>query len=416
MKRAVFTIVAKNYMASALSLRDSVEKFHPDVDFYIVLADRWESEEQSGRVSGNVLVADPAIVPEMKRMSFFYDVVEYSTSIKPFYFKYFLEKMGYESVIYLDPDTWVMDELNELWDELSENSVVLTPHIVDIRQKSGYYKETHILNRGVYNLGFIGCSNTKECLTFLDWWGKQLSTECIRSETRFVDQKWAEYIPAFLDSYYINKSKTYNISDWNYHERKLRTVGDDSEVCDGDGEWKKIRFFHFSGIKMQSVDEYISKLPVELDSDTKLALNYLVPIYQKELQKHDYDYWHKCAYSNSFFDNGAPILLLHRRLARSLYVEKGKTFDNYFSVDNESLYSLFKSSNMIDERKIAAMDTRESARSGEQGGKGRARKIIKWIISRYINHKGVRKYEKLISVMHNNADIDQQWRWLGDKL
>ena len=83
-KKVIFTIVAKNYMASALTLKGSVLKLHSDVDFYIVLADQWDDEEQKKRGGNNVLVADASVVPEILSMSFFYDVVEFSTSIKPF--------------------------------------------------------------------------------------------------------------------------------------------------------------------------------------------------------------------------------------------------------------------------------------------------------------------------------------------
>ena len=419
MKNAIFTIVAKNYMASALSLKESARRFHPEVDFYIILADRWESDEQKEKAGKDIMVADKEVVPQIERMSFIYDVVEFSTAIKPFYFRYLLMVKDYDNVIYLDPDTWIMDSLDELWDSLEGKSIVLTPHIVDISKPSDYHKESHILNRGVYNLGFIGVSNREESIAYLDWWAKQLETECIRSETRFVDQKWAEYIPIFVSNYNVNKSKVYNISDWNYHERSLRCEDVKYQVLDIDNEWRNIRFFHFSGIKMQSAIDYVNAQHTMLDEKTKDALLKLVPVYQEELKKHGYDYWSKRPYSFNCFENGSPILLIHRRLARSLYVEKNKVYDDLFSADDNSYYALLKKNKMVlKASKVssdAAIATGKTSRDSTQG-KGRMRSIIRNIIYKYIKHKGIRRYEKMIMTMHNNSDIDQQWRWLGNNL
>ena len=49
--QAIFTIVAKNYMASAITLGKSVKKFCEDTDFFIVLADEWDAEKQKEELS-----------------------------------------------------------------------------------------------------------------------------------------------------------------------------------------------------------------------------------------------------------------------------------------------------------------------------------------------------------------------------
>lgn len=415
-KRAVFTIVAKNYMASALTLRASVEKYHPEVDFYVVLSDRLETKDQIRHIDNKILIANSEVVPEISRMSFIYDVVEFSTSIKPFYIKYFLTDKGYDGVMYLDPDILVLDDLTDIWNEILGHSIVLTPHIVDIMLPSDYYKESHILNRGVFNLGFIGCSNTKECIMFLDWWSNRLTTECIRSDTRFVDQKWADYIPVFVRALYVNVSKQYNISDWNYHERKLKLDGNVYKVQDSDGVWKRIKFFHFSGIGMKAVDKYLNSLRVALDDDSRELLLHLITEYQGLLIKNGIDYWSSSHYSYDFFCNGNPILLIHRRLARSLYVDYNQSFENYFAVGGGSFYDRLRLKKMTEHEELRKSYNAKRSASIGSTSKKRIVNMVQRLASLFIKMKGIRSYERLIVLVRKYSDIDRQRNLIGSDL
>lgn len=401
-KRVIFTIVAKNYMASALTLKESVLKLYSDVDFYIVLADQWNDEEQKKRAGDNVLVADARIVPEIRSMSFFYDVVEFSTSIKPFYFLYFMKELNYDKVIYLDPDTWILAPIDGLWNSLVEHEAVLTPHITDISCVSGYHKESHILNRGVFNLGFLGMRKSTDIIQFLNWWAVQMQTECIRSETLFVDQKWADYIPIFVKNIKIERSKAYNISDWNYHERELDIKEGAYYVQDLDCSWNPIKFFHFSGIKQQSIESYLQLQKAKISETTAITLESLITTYQKTLLKYEYNYWSTCKYCYNVFDNGNKILLLHRRLARSVFQQYGLKFEDYFGTGKGSFFQELRKGNLC---------SRETANRHEGRNKSYVRRILKKMIRGYVNCRGMNRYESLIGTIHNNSDRDEQWRW-----
>ena len=105
---AVFTICAKNYLAQALTLKESFEKKNKD-DFYIFLADE---------ATDDLLTQYPCIrplnkewCPKWQEMAFKYDVMEFSTSIKPFCFATLFKT--YENVIYIDPDIFVFDNLSK---------------------------------------------------------------------------------------------------------------------------------------------------------------------------------------------------------------------------------------------------------------------------------------------------------------
>ena len=84
MNKVIFTIVAKNYFASAELLAKSLMNTNCGYDFYIVLADE-VCEEISNRnhIGYKLLIANELPIKDFQEMAFKYDVTEFATSIKP---------------------------------------------------------------------------------------------------------------------------------------------------------------------------------------------------------------------------------------------------------------------------------------------------------------------------------------------
>ena len=57
---AICTICAKNYLAHAKTLGDSIRKFHPEVEFYILLSD--EIDNNSINTNGHVLIRQKTLM------------------------------------------------------------------------------------------------------------------------------------------------------------------------------------------------------------------------------------------------------------------------------------------------------------------------------------------------------------------
>ena len=96
MKNAIFTIVAKNYFSSAITLGKSVKRCVPDCDFIVILCDENDGEIELQDYEFEVVIANKMGIPGFEKMSFLYDVVELATSIKPFTFLYLMEEKGYK--------------------------------------------------------------------------------------------------------------------------------------------------------------------------------------------------------------------------------------------------------------------------------------------------------------------------------
>lgn len=392
MKNVIFTVVAKNYFASAVTLGKSVNKYVPNTDFIIILVDELEGKINPQNYNFKIIEANKLNIPDFEKLSFLYDVVELSTAIKPYVILYLMKELEYCKVLYLDPDIWVMESLENIFNLLDNKDFVLTPHIVDLDIASGSGKEEHILNRGVFNLGFIGCRKSETAYPFLNWWKDRLSTSCYRDTTVFVDQKWIDFMPVFCTNYEVLSSKAYNIADWNYQERELEYKDRKYYVLEKNGNWEKIRFFHFSGIKSEEPDVVLDKFHVECIKKRKV-LKELINEYQEELILNGYNEFSVMKYKYNFFNNGEKIELLHRRIYRSI-LESGEYMECPFNTDkNGKLYWLLKGKG------------KWYASNSSVSFKERVVRIMLKFVRRIAGDKQYQAYLKALSIY---GDIDNQ--------
>lgn len=248
-----FTIVARNYLAYAYVLGESIKKYHPEAEFVIFLMDDAEGaflpeiEARGFRaiLPGQIAIADyPAFM-------FKYNVTEASTAVKPFVFRALFDG-GAERVIYLDPDIRCYRRLTELLEALDHNSIVLTPHSLSPPPPDQLPDDFAFLEAGAYNLGFIGVRRGDVAERFLAWWSSRLFDWCLvlKEMNLFVDQKWIDLVPSYFEEVLILKSRAYNIAYWNFHERRLQRTEDVLTVVQS-GE--PVAFMHFSGIDTQNL-------------------------------------------------------------------------------------------------------------------------------------------------------------------
>lgn len=268
------TIVAKNYLPMARVLAASWAEHHPGVPLATLVLDDevandWFTEgkqpwgrrvapspgstgpaSMQGAVSGESSYGLPWILhpqdigiptDELHRRAMLYNVLELSTSLKPWLLSYLLDS-GFEVAIYLDPDIWVLASLEEAWDKASEHGIALTPHVLDPLPEDGLLPgEREIMASGVYNLGFIAVSS--KASDFLTWWAKHLRRHCrvAPEEMVFVDQRYIDLAVTVFEHYVIS-DYGWNLAYWNLHERPL-------ERKEGGLHTRglPVRFVHFSG-------------------------------------------------------------------------------------------------------------------------------------------------------------------------
>ena len=422
MRKCIFTICAKNYIGLAQILESSVRRYEEDVDFFIVVADEFDSGLPAGK-GGNILVAREMLHMEdtlWRNMAFKYNLTEFCTSIKPFCIEHFFQA-GYDAVCYLDPDTYLFSDFSYVWESLEKYLVVTAPHVtIPQYPYTGDLPDRSFLFNGISNLGFGAFRRSGKVLNVLRWWQDRLEDQCFGEMlwAQCTDQKWTDFFPAFFgsDELMYSNNLGLNLAPWNYFERKVS--------CE-DGVWyvesrhglsdrkDKLVLCHFAGYnykdfaatgnvdnasraRIKNLAEYPDIEP--LVADYARSVHADGEVFEMYLAQ-DYSYGH--------FDNGVAIDKLHRRLYNGMYSYFGFT-DNPFSTAPGSLYAKFKKKGMISGHKSI-----DSVNETNMGAFPKKLKVIYGIMRVLYRIAGYRNYVLLLQFARRISLYDMNTFLLG---
>jgi SAM-dependent methyltransferase len=247
-----FTICSRNFVGYSGALWESLRQFYPDLKFYLVLCDDDSGFDYLSLQYPVIKISDLGIRP-IDDMKARYNITELNTSLKPFAFDYIFSNHPGETVVYLDPDIFVVSRLVELEQAFREGAeCVLTPHICEPAEFAEM-NDLKFLTYGIYNFGFCALRDSIQTRRLVAWWGRRLQEFCVIDFPRglFVDQKFGDYFPAFVEKTKILRHPGYNVAYWNLSQRRLRKA---------DGEWTSngvpLRFLHFSGNRIEDTDVF----------------------------------------------------------------------------------------------------------------------------------------------------------------
>ncbi|MDB4926296.1 hypothetical protein [Mucilaginibacter sp.] len=393
---AAFTIVAKNYFSVALTLADSIKKNHPGIDFYILLADETNDKIDFEGENHLLVFTRDINIPLYNNLAFKYNITEFCTAVKPFFFDYLFKLKNYEKIIYFDPDIYVYSSLNSIYNALNNSTALITPHFITPQiNYTGNAPETAILFAGIYNLGFIALKNCDEGLLIIEWWKERLYDLCYadKFEALHVDQKWVDFLPALYKGVAVSRYLGYNIAYWNIHERQFVKTGNESykvinRITMDEGD--PLVFVHFSGLN--PLDIYNNK-----QCPTIIMSNYpdwevLIKEYAQRVIENDFSRYLSYSYAYAEFENGDKITQFHRRLFRRITDENIKSFDDPFAVGENSFFELIR------KNKLLIKKSSNADKLNERNFEGFDNKIKKLnAIMRYIKRiLGFEKYTLLL--------------------
>jgi len=351
MKKAAFTICAKNYIGLALALEQSIKEHNDDIDFYIFVADEFTLAEKIDDLPTNIIVAKDIIgIPNEKwnQMSFKYDLTEFCTAIKPSCFKYVFKHLKPDACIYFDPDILVFNSLDTIYDKLEKYSIIVTPHITTIQNiYTGKLNERNLLYSGMFNLGFLALKKDINAVAMLDWWEIRLEDRCFQNimENYFTDQKWMDFLPSFFPTQLlVSHDLGLNVAPWNFYERKIFKVDStyfvQSRIDNNETNIFPLTFVHFSGYNYKALmhGEIIQGNIKNFEDFTDFKE--IFDKYADFIRKSDFSKYIKLGYSYNYFFNGIVITRIYRALFRRL-LEDNKINLNPFD-ENGSFYLSLK--------------------------------------------------------------------------
>ncbi len=308
MQIAAFTICARNYLPRAETLKDSLKRHNPDLAFFIFLAD---AAEPSDRLPEGTVPIASLDMPGWQEMAFRYTLLEFSTSVKADCFIHLLRRHGFDAAIFLDPDIEVFGPLEAVRAALAEGqAAVLTPHLLDPQRAHQSGRDLEIVRSGAFNLGFAAFSRHAQSLAFLDWWAAKLRTDCYVAPEAglFVDQRFCDMAPAFIEQLRVLRHPGYNVAYWNLPERAITREGNEILV---NGE--PLIFFHFSGLSIGDSGQLSRHLGPD-QPDMSPCLAGLVQSYAEAVTAHQQaSGMHTRPYAYNRFANGMPVLQPMRR-------------------------------------------------------------------------------------------------------
>ncbi len=394
MKKSIFTICSKNYIAQATTLMDSIRNYEPEVFRYIVIVDRKTRNFELDPKIAEIIWVEDLCIEEFEFKALIFDVLELNTNIKPTAIKHILK---YSDIcVYLDPDIALFSSLQSVWVGLKKANVVLTPHVIEPDLSVGLDAQRDLLRHGGFNLGFIGVSRSDETDRFLGWW----ENLCLKygyqapEDGFFVDQKFIDHAYIYFDKVVVLRGKGLNVAYWNLHERELKL----SES----GVWmvqnEMLEFMHFSGFIFSphnvSESNKVSKYPCRTTLDERPELKVLFDDYRKKLKENHHAKNCKIEYSFGRFDSGVRIGKLARRL---LAVGAIKIEDRNRPCSTSG--EVFKA---LDKFKLIDLSLNQSDDRGHQNkSKDRFLLLIGEKTLRFLFQIiGVSRYEKLIKFMN----------------
>jgi len=308
-RRAAFTICARNYFAQALLLARSYGKHNPGCDFHIVLVDRRDPRFGERFADVSVTWVEDVGLPDFFANAFRFDVIEFSTNVKPHCFSQLLAQ--YDQVLYLDPDTYVFDSLAPVFDALADHSILITPASMTPVLDGHRPDDLEFLRVGVFNLGFAGVSSSDEGLRFVHWWSDRCLSDGFHETSTgvFVDQKWVNLAPCYFEGCRILRDPGVNMAPWNLHERTLSRVDGMYRVNE---QWS-LRLFHFSSFDPHQ-PQTIARRQTRYAEGERADLRPLLEVYAAELLSAGYDELSQYEYGFDYLETGEYISPTLRRI------------------------------------------------------------------------------------------------------
>lgn len=315
---AAGTIAAKRELPYARVLARSFAEHHPEIPFFVLLADEVEGCFDPSAEPFELLGFDELQVPWSERFRFVHPRKPLSYAATPYFLSALLDR-GFEQALFLKQESLVVGSQEPVLQALEQCAIALTPHLLTpLEGEDAAARELNILQSGVYNAGLLGVRHSPAARRFLAWWADRVS-DCRHAigEGMHYEQRWLDLVPVFFDDVCLIRDPGANIGHWNLPER----VADER------------RLVRFSGFDPNQPD----RVTVYSDRVSMGELAGLFGSYSSALKVAGWDEAQSWPYAYDRFANGVAIPELARELYRELGDDAGR-FDDPFSTGEGSFF------------------------------------------------------------------------------
>jgi hypothetical protein len=193
-RAACGTIVAKSYLSFARVLARSFQQHHPDIPFFVLLADEVDGYFDPSREPFQLVRLSDLDIPHLERFRFHYAQQPLSYTATPCLLAHLL-KRGFSRVVFLQAGEPRPRRLRIAVRFPRDASIVLTPHLVTpLAGPDRIPRELSILQSGTFNVGMLGVADTPVTERFLSWWQDRVRTHCRHAvpDGMHYEQRWLD--------------------------------------------------------------------------------------------------------------------------------------------------------------------------------------------------------------------------------
>jgi len=309
----IFSIVSANYLAYARTLMGSVREHDPESQRYVFLADEAADDL---RLDPDLFTCVPVRdlgIPHFDHFAFRYSILEFNTALKPFAFRWLAARHAPDTLVYLDPDIFVVAPLEAVFKATSMGALaVVTPHLTAPLTDRKHPDELSIMRVGVYNLGFLALGPHPMRTAMTDWWASKLEFNAgIDFDAGlFTDQKWIDLLPGLFPDVTILRHPGYNLAYWNLAHRAVSAERGRVLV---NGE--PLAFVHFSGVDLRHPDAF-SRYQNRFDVSSIGGLRPVYLEYLDLLAKNGHERYSRSPYAWARLRDGTVITPAMRSIFR----------------------------------------------------------------------------------------------------
>lgn len=191
---------------------------------------------------------------------------------------YVLKNYEVDNCTYLDSDLYFFSSPQILFEEMGDNSVLITPH--HYTKKYDQSSKT-----GIYCVQFVTFKNDEKGLIVLNWWRNACLDWCYDrfEDNRFGDQKYLDDWPDRFEGVYVCENLGAGVAPWNMQQYSFEQesgiiTGTETET----GRKFKVIFFHFHSFSFLSPSCF-SPRPYYERNESVIRL--LFNPYAKEIQR-----------------------------------------------------------------------------------------------------------------------------------
>lgn len=237
------TIFDSGYYAKGLALYYSLEKYC-EFQLYIFTPDKecYELLKHKNLSKAVIINLSEIEDDELKKIKELRDVAEYFWTIKASCIRFLFQKYNLDLVSYLDADIFFYSSPAPIFNEMGNNSVLITPH-----NFSPQYRNE--IKNGIFNAGFISFRNDESGNRLLNWWDGKCRDWCFRKKEdgKFGDQMYLNDLSEYEFVHILKHKGT--LANWNVQQFDFDiSDGKIQGITDKNSRFDVI-FFHFHYLK-----------------------------------------------------------------------------------------------------------------------------------------------------------------------